>query len=395
MTARKKVIQGGTSAGKTYAIIPILISLAAATPKMKFTIVAETIPAVKDGAVDIFKEIMVENGRWREDGWKGNPMEYTFANGTRIQFRAFDTVGKAIAAGKRDILFINEANNIEYNIADALMIRSKHTYMDYNPSERFWAHNEVLNEPNAEFLSLTFRDNEGLPPETLEDLLIKKDKAFHLSDLDDSELLHENNIKSPYWFNWWRVYGMGLIGSLEGVIFTNWAMIKELPPEAEFIGHGMDFGFTNDPTTLISLYRYDGKIVIDERIYQRGLLNSQIIDQMRALQIENRQTIFADSAEPKTIREIEKGRFNIKPVEKGPDSIRSGIKLMMDQEFLITEQSTNTIKEFRNYIWAKNRIGELTGKPIDDFNHAIDAIRYCIMMTLGKKKLMNYGGHAD
>ena len=189
MKARKKVIQGGTSAGKTHGIIPILIDKAI-KKKLKITIVAETIPAVKDGPVDIFKEVMQDTNRWDENSWIGNPMEYTFPNKSRIQFKAFDTVGKAKASGKRDVLFMNEANHISFNIADALMIRSKETWLDYNPDNEFWAHTEVLPEPNSEFLLLKYTDNEAIPPETLEDLMLKKEKAK----------------TSKYWENWCKIY---------------------------------------------------------------------------------------------------------------------------------------------------------------------------------------------
>ena len=140
MTARKKVVQGGTSAGKTYGIVPIAIDKATKTPRLKMTIVAETVPAVKDGAVTIFKDVMMDTGRWVESRWISNPMQYTFANGTVLQFKAFDTIGKAKAAGKRDWLFLNEANHIHFEIADALMIRSKETWIDYNPDNELWVH---------------------------------------------------------------------------------------------------------------------------------------------------------------------------------------------------------------------------------------------------------------
>ena len=204
MKARKKVIQGSTSAGKTYGIIPELIDRAIKEPKLKITVVAETLPAVKDGCKDIFQEVMVNTNRWIQDHWIGNPMEYTFSSGSRMQFKSFDSVGKAKAAGKRDILFLNEGNHIPYPIADALMTRSKETYIDFNADEEFWAHTEVLTEPNSEFLKLTYLDNEALPKEILEELLIKKSKAFHDINITEEEgLYHEFNIKSHHWANWW------------------------------------------------------------------------------------------------------------------------------------------------------------------------------------------------
>ena len=202
---RIRVVQGGTNAGKTYAIIPILIDKATKTPRLKITVVAETIPAVKDGAVDIFKNVMLDTNRWRESGWIANPMEYTFSNGSKIQFKAFDTDGKAKASGKRDILFLNEANHIPFIVADALMTRSKETYIDFNPDEEFWVHTEIVPQPNSDFLLLTYKDNEAVSKQTLEDLYIKKSKAFFNPNLSDSELIKSQNVKSNYWSNWYKV----------------------------------------------------------------------------------------------------------------------------------------------------------------------------------------------
>jgi len=178
MTARKKVIQGSTSSGKTYGIIPILYDKGLYLPRQKITVVAETLPAVKEGSLDIFQNFMQDEHRWKDSNWNASSLTYTLHNKSRIQFKSFDSVGKAKASGKRDILFINEANHISYNIADALMIRSKETWLDFNADSEFWAHTEVLREPNSEFLKLTFEDNEAIPQETLEDLLIKRDKAM-------------------------------------------------------------------------------------------------------------------------------------------------------------------------------------------------------------------------
>lgn len=212
---RIKVVQGGTSSGKTYAIIPILIDRACKENHLKITVVAETLPAVKEGAMDIFKTIMLNTNRWIESNWNASTLTYTFGGTkSRIQFKSFDSEGKAKASGKRDILFLNEANHISFHIADALMIRSKETYIDYNPDNEFWVHNEILTQPNSEFLLLTYYDNEGLPPETLEDLMIKKSKAFHNVSVPDYELFLNGNVKNEYWANWWKVYGLGEIGSL-------------------------------------------------------------------------------------------------------------------------------------------------------------------------------------
>ncbi len=384
MKARKKVVQGGTSAGKTYAIIPILIDRCARTPNLKVTIVAETIPAVKDGAVDIFKKVMFDTGRWVEGSWLRNPLQYTFANSSRIQFKSFDTTGKAKAAGKRDILFLNEGNHIPYSVADALMIRSKEVFIDYNPDEEFWAHTEVLTEPNSEFLKLTYFDNEALPPETLEDLLIKRDKGFHDPQLQGSELFQEINIKNKYWANWWKVYGLGLTGVLEGVIFQNWTTIASIPRAAKLVARGMDFGFTNDPTTLIELWESDGKYIWNEVIYQRELTNADIARISKQKGVKKGELIYADSADPKSIAELNRYGLTVKAAMKGKDSVNFGISVLQETEFTVTEASVNLITELRRYSWDTDREGQRLNVPVDAFNHAIDAMRYVAVMKLAK-----------
>lgn len=366
MKARKKVIQGGTSSGKTFGIIPILIDKATKTPRLKITVVAETVPAVKEGAVTIFKDVMFDTNRWVQERWNSTDREYTFANKSKIQFKSFDSVGKAKASGKRDILFMNEANHIPFDIADALMIRSREVWLDYNPDNEFWAHTEVLTEPNSEFLLLTYLDNEACPDETIEDLMIKLEKAK----------------TSSYWENWCNVYIYGKVGSLEGVIFDNWKQIDRLPTEARLIGYGLDFGYTNDPTALIEIYKWNDKRILNEVVYAKGLSNQQI-----AKEIEKNVVCYADSAEPKSIAEIKSHGKTIKAVEKGTDSIKYGIQIMQEQEYLVTSSSTNLISELRKYAWDKDKkTNTKLNKPIDDFNHAIDAVRYHEMMSIGGLK---------
>ena len=368
MKARKKVVQGGTSAGKTYGIIPILIDWAAKNPRKRITVVAESIPAVKDGAVKIFKDIMFETGRWVEERWIGNPMEYTFANLSVIQFKSFDTLGKAKASGKRDILFLNEANHIPYEIADALMIRSKETWIDYNPDNEFWVHTELLQEPNSEFLLLTYKDNEALPPETLEDLLIKVEKAK----------------TSDYWKNWCKVYIDGEVGSLQGTVFQ-FKQVQDIPIEADLIAYGLDWGFTNDPTALVAVYRCNGELWIEELIYKTGLTNSQIAAEMNNLSISKSKPIIADSAEPKSIQDLYiLGYGNTLPAKKGVDSVRNSIDTLQQHTLNVTAKSLNLIKEFRNYRWQTDNAGKPTNIPIDKFNHGIDALRYVALNCIGK-----------
>lgn len=366
MTARKKVIQGGTSAGKTYGIIPILIDKAIKNQRIKITVVAETLPAVKEGALDIFKQVMYDTNRWIEDNWNASSLTYTFGSGSRIQFKSYDSVGKAKSSGKRDILFLNEANHIAFDIADALMIRSKETWIDFNPDNEFWVHTEVLPEHNSEFLLLTYYDNEACPKETLEDLELKKQKA----------------LTSEYWANWCRVYIDGEIGNLEGVIFDNWKTIDEIPKEARLLGYGLDFGYSNDPTSIVEVYLYNGQRILNEICYQKGLSNSQI-----AKYITTKLPCYCDSAEPKSIDELKSYGIRAYAVTKGSDSINFGIQVMQEQNYLVTSKSVNLTKELRKYAWDKDKkTNEKLNKPIDNYNHAIDATRYHEMETVGLRK---------
>jgi phage terminase large subunit len=366
MTARKKVIQGGTSAGKTYGIIPILIDKAIKNQRIKITVVAETLPAVKEGALDIFKQVMYDTNRWIEDNWNASSLTYTFGSGSRMQFKSYDSVGKAKSSGKRDILFLNEANHIAFDIADALMIRSKETWIDFNPDNEFWVHTEVLTEPNSEFLLLTYYDNEACPKETIEDLELKKQKA----------------LTSDYWANWCRVYIDGEIGNLEGVIFNNWKSIDDIPKEARLLGYGLDFGYSNDPTSIVEVYTYNGQRILNEICYQKGLSNSQI-----AKYITTKLPCYCDSAEPKSIDELKSYGVKAYAVTKGSDSINFGIQVMQEQDYLVTSKSVNLTKELRKYAWDKDKkTNEKLNKPIDNYNHAIDATRYHEMETVGLRK---------
>ena len=379
MKARKRVVQGGTSSGKTYGIIPVIADKCIKNNRLKATIVAETLPAVKEGALDIFKIFMFDTNRWIENHWNASNLTYTFSNGSRIQFKSFDSVGKAKSSGKRDILFLNEANHIPFDIADALMIRSKETWIDFNPDNEFWVHKETLKEHNSEFLLLTYHDNEALPKETLEDLLIKQDKAFFDSS---KEWKDTKNIKSDYWANWCYVYILGEIGSLDGVIFNNWQTIKTIPNEARLLGYGLDFGYSNDPTSIIEVYTYNGQRILNEICYQKELTNSQI-----AKLIPTKMPVYCDSAEPKSIVELKRLGVNSRPVTKGSDSINFGIQIIQEQNYLVTENSRNLITELQRYTWKTDKkTGEKLNQPIEDYNHAIDAFRYHEMETLGMKR---------
>lgn len=372
MKARKKVIQGSTSSGKTYGIIPILYDKCIETPRLKVTVVAETLPAVKEGCVDIFKNFMMDEGRWNDAQWNATELVYTSRNKSKIQFKSFDSVGKAKAAGKRDILFLNEGNHIPYLIADALIIRSQEVWIDFNADSEFWAHTEILQQPNSEFLKLTYEDNESIPSATYEDLMYKKSKAEE----------EDKKGQRGYWWNWWQVYGLGEIGNLQGVVFNNWKMVKRVPEHARLVGYGLDYGYINDPTALTAIYYADGEYYLDEMIYKTGLLNIAISNIMKDKGCDKFTTITADSAEQKSNAELRTYGWRVADAKKGADSINYGIGRMQELKLNVTEDSLNLINELRNYVWATDRNGDPINKPIDNYNHAIDGIRYHFQTNL-------------
>ena len=371
LTKRIRVVPGGTWAGKTYDIIAIEIDYLIKNPKTKLTVVAETIPAVKEGALKDFKEIMDDTGRWFQDRYNATERTYTFANGSTIQFTAFENEGKAKQAGKRDRLFVNEANTVPKAVVDALMIRTSGViWLDYNPSARYWVNEELEGKDHVDWLTLTYRDNEALPPTILDELQRRREKAK----------------TSSYWDNWCKVYLDGQIGSLEGVCIKDWKELGRLPTDEEgelecrVLCYGMDFGYTNDPSTLVALYKWNDAYIFDEVFYRKGMLNSDIANYIKSEKIS--ELIYADSAEPKSIDEIRNYGIDITGAPKGRDSIMYGINLLNENEVYITSRSHNIKRELQSYTFAKDKSGETLNRPIDAFNHSLDAMRYAIMGQL-------------
>lgn len=364
MKARKKVVQGGSSAGKTYGILPILIDHAAKNKGAEISVVSESIPHLRRGAMKDFIKIMQSTGRFNAGRWNRTLLTYTFANGSYIEFFSA-TDESRLRGARRTTLYVNEANNITFEEYHQLAIRtSGNIYLDFNPTAEFWAHTEVLKEPDSELLILTYEDNEGLPANVRQDM----DNAIAKAET------------SEWWANWVSVYVRGQIGSLQGVIFNNWTQINELPAEAKLLGIGLDFGFTNDPTAAIAVYQHNGQYILDEVIYETGLLNSDIAERLKAFTC----TVVADSAEPKSIEEIRRHGIRIKAATKGTDSIRFGIQLIQEHQWQVTASSVNFIKELRAYCWETDKTGRQTGNPIGTMNHGCDGWRYWALDNLHK-----------
>jgi len=365
---RVRIIQGGTSAAKTYGILSVLIARASAIHGLEVSVVAESIPHLRRGALKDFIKLMKWMNKWHENQFNKSLLTYQFLNGSSFEFFSADDSSK-LRGARRDVLYINECNNVTFESYNELAIRTKKAiYLDFNPANEFWVHKELKDEQDSDFLILTYKDNEAL-------------------DNSIVQQIEKNRLKaetSAYWANWWRVYGLGEIGMLEGVIFSNWKTIDILPKEANLIGIGLDFGYTNDPTAIIEIYNYNGTRIINELKYQTGMLNSDI-----ANALPKHVPVYADSSEPKSIEEIKRYGITIKGVTKGKDSINYGIDVMQRNEYLVTSNSTNLIKELRAYCWDTDKQGTRLNKPIDTNNHGIDALRYHEMETLGMNS--NYG----
>ena len=337
---------------------------------LEISVVAESIPHLRRGAVRDFLKIMKWGGRYTETSFNKSLLKYQFANGSFIEFFSADDSSK-LRGARRDILYINECNNVSFDAYNELSIRTKkEIYLDFNPSNEFWVHNELKHEEDTDFIILTYKDNEAL------------DKGI-VSQIEKNRLKAKT---SSYWANWWRVYGEGLVGSLQGCVFSNYSIIDKIPEEARLIGIGLDFGYSNDPSAIIEVYKHNEKRILNELTYQTGLLNSDI-----AKILPKQVPVYADSAEPKSIRTIQIEGITIKGVTKGRDSINYGIDIMQREDYLVTSQSTNLIKELRSYCWDTDKTGKKLNKPIDNYNHAIDAVRYHEMETLGMNK--NYGSY--
>lgn len=362
MKARIRIIAGGTSASKTISILLILIDKAQSdkTPKLT-SIVSESMPHLKRGAMRDFLDIMKTHGYYKEDNWNRTDSIYTFETGSQIEFFGVDQADK-LRGARRDRLFINECNNVPLNAYNELEVRTRDTvWLDYNPTNEFWVYTDILpnEDMDTEFITVTYKDNEALDESTV-------------SSIESRKSNHQ----------WWRVYGEGKLGEHEDRVFTNWEIIDEIPHMAKLVRRGLDFGYSNDPTAIVDVYEYNGGYILDEQLYQTGLINKQIADIVHNLPYP-RTLIIADSAEPKSIAELKQHGLTILPTTKGKDSVNAGIQLIQGKKIQVTKRSTNLIKEYRNYLWKVDRDGKTLNVPEDIFNHLMDALRYA-MTSLNK-----------
>lgn len=354
LSKKIRAVQGGTSASKTISILLHLIHEAQSdtTPTLT-SVVSESIPHLKRGALRDFKRILQTHKYWKDSNWNATDSIYTFETGSQIEFFSTDN-GDKLRGGRRDRCFMNEANNCTLDAFDQLEVRTKeYIYLDWNPTNEYWFYSDILGQrEDVEHIILTYKDNEALSPEIIQSIEARKNRTA-----------------------WWKVYGLGQLGEVEGRIYTGWQEIETIPHEARLEGYGLDFGYSVDPTTIVAVYYYNGGYILDEVAYQTHMLNRDIGNLLKGLP---QKLVVADSAEPKSIEEISLMGISIVATEKGPDSIRNGIAIVQDQKISYTRRSHNIAKEYRNFLWARDKDGRFISpnEPEEGFDHTMDAIRY-------------------
>lgn len=358
---RYVINQGGTSSSKTYSVLQLLILIAMRKDNLLISIVAESLPHLKRGALRDFIKILETDGIYSDDLHNRSSNSFKIGTST-IEFFSADQSSK-LRGARRDILFINECNNIDKRAFDELSVRTKQTtFLDFNPVSEFWVHDMINTRTDIAFIKSTYKDNQYLDASIVNEIESRKST-------------------DPYW---WKVFGEGEIGVLDGIVFSNWKIVDEIPVSPKKV-IGLDFGYTNDPTSIIEVSYSDGEIYLNEVLYQTQLTNQMIAKLI--LQDEELKTniVVCDSAEPKSIDELRLAGVRSIPADKGADSIRNGIDLMKQYKINISKSSVNLIKEFRNYRWKQDKDGKSLNVPIDIFNHGIDATRYAVTYLLGSQ----------
>lgn len=353
MQSRLRAVPGGTSASKTISILMFLIDLARTdvTPTLT-SIVSESFPHLRRGAMRDWEKIMTEHNIFKEKHWDKTNSIYTFGSGSQIEFFSVDQSEK-VRGARRDRLFVNEANNITFQAFEELEVRTKEfIYLDWNPTNEFWYYTDVRNKrSDVEETILTYKDNEALDQAIVDSIEQRKDRK-----------------------GWWQVYGLGQLGEVEGKIYKDWAIIDSVPHEARLERFGLDFGYSNDPSALVAVYRYNGGYILDEIAYTKGLQNSQIASIIQNQEVQ--ALVIADCAEPKSIDELRNYGITVLPCTKGKDSVKQGIQFVQDQRISVTTRSLNIIREYRNYLWETDKDGKILNEPEHTFSHSMDAIRY-------------------
>lgn len=362
------VVQGGMRAGKTYPILMLIISWCQSNADKIATIASMSYPHLSRGAIRDFQTIMKNAEIWEPDRWNQSSKIETFGNGTLMEFISVDNMSAHGPA--RDLLFVNEANDMSQDTFEQLAARTTgKIIIDYNPTHEFWAHTWLLKEhaDECDFIILTYKDNEALAPTIRQYIESKKPKPGEKPS------------------NWWTVYGLGQIGSLEGNIYSGWRKATEDDyKNAKLIRYGLDFGFSNDETALVGIWRKEsGELIAQELIYKTNILGSQYGDELRKAGVDPSVLIVADSARPEIIAEIKAQGFRIVGADKNAGSVLRGIDRVKQEQIIYDGKDLE--REYLSYAWRTKRSGEVLDEPQDGNDHALDSLRYGVLDLYRKR----------
>ncbi|MBO7281031.1 MAG: PBSX family phage terminase large subunit [Bacteroidaceae bacterium] len=358
-------LQGSSRSSKTYNTLIWLIIYCLSYRYTRLSIVRATLPAIKGSVFVDFKDILLKMGVWDDKAHNKSEMTYRFANGSWVEFFSTDNEQK-FRGRKRDILFVNEANELSFIEWQQLKMRTtKYTILDYNPSfsDEHWICSVNADPRTYHFIS-TYKDNPFLEQSIVEEI---------------ESLKHKNK-------SLWQVYGLGLQAVVEGLIFKDVVLVDDIPAYVRKRWRGMDFGYSNDPTAIVTVGVDGDNLYIDEVAYNTQMLSGDIIRTLKAQ--EEQLEVVAESADPRLMQEIYRAGINIHPVKKFSGSVNAGIQKMLQYKLHITKRSTNIIKEQKNYTYRQDKEGKWLNEPIDAYNHAMDAVRYVVMQKLlgGERK---------
>lgn len=364
-------LQGSARSSKTYNVLIWLIVYCLNHPNTRLSIVRATLPAIKGSVLVDFKEILQRMGIYNERSLNKSELIYTFANGSWAEFFSTDSEQK-LRGRKRDILFVNEANELGFIEWQQLKMRTTRlSIIDYNPSfsDEHWICETVNQDPRTFHSVTTYLDNPFLEQTVI----------------DEIESLREKNQSL------WQVYGLGQQAVIEGLVFKHFGICETIPPHVRHRFIGMDFGFTNDPTAICEVALDGDALYIDEIAYRTQMLSSDIITTLR--EAAPKMRIISESADPRLIQEIYRAGIDIHPVKKFPGSIEAGLAKMQEYRIIITKRSTNVAKELRNYTYRQDKDGRWLNVAIDCYNHAIDAVRYVVMeqFMAGQRRKIDLG----
>lgn len=359
-----KVIQGGASASKTFSIMILLVGYAESYPNSLITVAGMTYNHLATGTMRDLKKILQETNRWKPENFNKSSKIYTFDNGSQIEFLSVDNM--TARGPRRDVLFVNEANGVPYETFDQLATRTRDfVIIDYNPSAKFWAHEELVEKKpeKTTFLTLTYLDNEALSQQERENIESRKPKPG----------------EEPS--NWWTVYGLGQIGTLEGNIYSGW-IAEDKKPDGYFLKRrGVDFGFSNDPTAVVDVYENENKeIFVETMIYEKGLLTPELIEKMKKLEPT---LAVCDNARPEIIAEMRRAGLRAIPCDKTSGEKMNGkkynIELVQRRVVHYLKTDKDLEREYLSYAWRKKRsTGESLDEPEDGNDHDLDALSYAI-----------------